>query len=111
MACSTHLLRAVARPPQRLFVAASALPLSLGGGFLLFQLVPDILALIGWALGHGYLAWRTYQDPYFVNVWRARWTFGERAARQRGIASYDRQSTKTRRFPREGRRGEITYEL
>ena len=73
---STHLLTSVSQPPQRLFIAQNALPLSLGAGFLLFQLMLDFWALMGWGVIHGLLAYCTYKDPYFISVWRAKFKTG-----------------------------------
>ena len=68
---SPHILSKVAEAPKRLYVHPRSLPLSLAPMALLFAKGYVVVGIIYFVLSHAFLILKTYQNPYFVEVLQA----------------------------------------
>jgi type IV secretory pathway VirB3-like protein len=69
---STYLFSLITGPTWRLGVVQNALPLSLIGGGLSYMLLLSFWAVFIIAFIHCGVMWLGHRDPYFMNVWKAR---------------------------------------
>jgi type IV secretory pathway VirB3-like protein len=71
---STYLFSLITGPKWRLGVVQNALPLVFIGAGVIYMLMMSFWAVFVIAFIHCVAIWLSHRDPYFMNVWKARFS-------------------------------------